>query len=78
MDTAQLPEGVPEGNHMEGGHGEGDGRQGGGQDKIASFGSIDCTEESLAKAFNKWKEHGAGYYAGKGRSEWAQGGYKGG
>ena len=31
------------------------------KDKIASFGSIYCTEESLAQAFNKWKEHGAGY-----------------
>ena len=44
------------------------------KDRIASFGSIDCTEESLAQAFNKGKEHGAGYYAGKERSEWAQGG----
>ena len=35
------------------------------KDRIASFGSIDCTEESLVQAFNKWKEHGAGYYAGK-------------
>ena len=44
------------------------------KDRIASFGSIDCTEESLAQAFNKWKEHGAGHYAGKKMSEWAQGG----
>ena len=44
------------------------------KDRIASFGSIDCTEESLAQAFNRWRECGAGYYAGKPRSEWAQGG----
>ena len=35
------------------------------KDKLASFGSIDCTEKSLAQAFNKWK----GYYAGKEMSE---------
>ena len=44
------------------------------KDRIASFRSIGCTEESLAQAFNKWRECGAGYYAGKPRSEWAQGG----
>ena len=42
------------------------------KDKIASFGSIDCKKESLAQASNKWKEHGAGYYAGKERSVSAQ------
>ena len=53
----------------------GDGSQGCGQVKgqaLYSFGSIDCTEESLAQAFNKWKEHGADFYAGKPRSVWAQ------
>ena len=38
------------------------------KDMLASFGSIDCTEELLAQAFNKWRECGAGYYAGKLRS----------
>ena len=41
---------------------------------LCFFGSIDCTEESLAQAFNRWKEHGAGFYVGKPRSVWAQGG----
>ena len=44
------------------------------KDRTASFGSIDWTKESLAQAFNKWRECGAGYYAGKPRSQWAQGG----
>ena len=39
--------------------------------RLASFGSIDCTAESLAQTFNKWRECGAGCYAGKPRSEWA-------
>ena len=44
------------------------------KDRLASFGSIDCTEGSLAQAVSKWNECGAGCYAGKPRSEWAQGG----
>jgi len=43
-------------------------------DRLSSFGSIDCTEESLAQALNYGKAHGKGYYAGKPRSVWAQGG----
>ena len=43
-------------------------------DRLSSFGSIDCTEESLAQALNHGKAHGKGYYAGKPRSVWAQGG----
>ena len=38
------------------------------KDKLYSFGSIDCTEQTLAQAFNKWKTHGADFYAGKPRS----------
>ena len=30
------------------------------RDRLASFGSIDCTEESLAQAFNKWRDRSAG------------------
>ena len=30
------------------------------RDRLASFRSIDCTEESLAQAFNKAREYGAG------------------
>jgi hypothetical protein len=44
------------------------------KDRICSFASIDCTEETLAQAFNKWKKHGKGYYAGKKRTKWAQDG----
>ena len=45
-------------------------------DRLSSFGSIDCTEESLAHALNYGKAqcHGKGYYAGNPRSVWAQGG----
>ena len=35
---------------------------------------MDCTEESLAQAFNKWRKGGKGHYAGKKRSKWAQDG----
>ena len=35
---------------------------------------LNCTEESLAQALNYGKAHGKGYYAGKPRSVWAQGG----
>ena len=46
------------------------------RDRISSFASIsiDCTEETLAQAFNRWKKHGKGYYAGKKRTQWAQDG----
>ena len=44
------------------------------RDRICSFASIDCTEETLAQAFNRWKKHGKGYYAGKKRTQWAQDG----
>ena len=59
MDTSRVPEGVPGGEQVKRGHGV---------DKLYSFGSIDHTEETLAQAFNKWKDHVAGYYAGKPRS----------
>ena len=44
------------------------------KDRVSSFASIDCTEETLAQAFNRWKKHGKGYYAGKKRTKWAQDG----
>ena len=46
------------------------------RDRVSSFASIDCTEESLAQAFNMtlWRKGGEGYYAGKKRTTWAQGG----
>ena len=43
-------------------------------DRVSSFASIDCTEESLAQAFNRWRKGGKGYYAGKKRTKWAHGG----
>jgi hypothetical protein len=46
----------------------------GARDRVSSFASIDCTEESLAQAFNRWRKCGKGYYAGKKRTKWAQGG----
>ena len=46
-------------------------------DRLSSFGSVDCTEETLAQAasqlLNNGKAHGKRCYAGKPRSVWAQG-----